>query len=135
MSIVIDASIALSWCFEDEASPQTDAIAERVADSGAVVPALFHLEIANVLMLAERRGRISAASLIQRLDLISQLPLETDTIAIARHIREILPLAREHGLAIYDATYLDVAARRGLPLATRDKALSRAAKEMGITVE
>ncbi|TCQ27582.1 PIN domain-containing protein [Rhizobium sp. PP-CC-3G-465] len=93
------------------------------------------MEIANVLLLAERRGRISAASLIQRLDLISQLPSETDTIVIARPISEILPLAREHGLTIYDATYLEIAARRGLPLATRDKALSRAAKAMGIIVE
>jgi predicted nucleic acid-binding protein len=127
MSIVIDASIALSWCFEDAASPQTDAIAERIIESGAVVPALFHLEIANVLLMAERRGRITRASLIQKLDLISQLRLETDSVAVAGHIQHILSLAREHGLTIYDATYLDIAARRGLPLATRDKALLRAA--------
>jgi predicted nucleic acid-binding protein len=64
MTIVIDASIALAWCFEDEASDETDAVAHDVIASGGLVRSLFHLEFANVLLHAERRGRISASEML-----------------------------------------------------------------------
>lgn len=134
MSIVIDASIALSWCFEDEASEETDRIGEEVATTGGLVPSLFHLEIGNALLQAERRGRITAASVTQRLELISQLPIEIDPQTAMRATREILALARAEKLTVYDAAYLELAARRGSALATRDQALATAAMKIGVPV-
>ena len=133
-ALVIDSSAALSWCFEDEASPGSDALFEQVRDQGAVVPGLWHLEVANVLLQAEKRGRITAADVAIRLELIAELPITTDDETIARAWREILALARAEGLTTYDATYLELAIRRGLPLVTRDEALIAAAKRSGVAV-
>ena len=117
-ALVIDSSAALSWCFEDEASPETDALFERVRDLGAVVPGLWHLEVANVLLQAEKRGRITAGDVTMRLDLTAALPITTDSETTARAWREILALARAQELTTYDASYLELAIRRGLPLQT-----------------
>ena len=133
-ALVIDSSAALSWCFEDEASPETDALFERVRDLGAVVPGLWHLEIANVLLQAEKRGRITGGDVTMRLDLIAALPITTDSETTARAWREILALARAQGLTTYDAAYLELAIRRGLPLQTKDEALIGAAKRCNVTV-
>lgn len=76
--VVLDCSVALSWCFEDEAAEETDALLERVRDEGAVVPALWHLELGNILLQAERRGRIHAADVTTRLALLGDLPILTD---------------------------------------------------------
>jgi predicted nucleic acid-binding protein len=133
-AVVIDSSIALSWCFEDEASPETDRLFERVRDDGAIVPGLWHLELANVLLQAERRGRITAKDVGVRLDLIADLPILTDPETTARAWREILTMARADRLTTYDATYLELAARRGLPLLTKDADLVRAAQRLGIQV-
>ena len=133
-ALVIDSSAALSWCFEDEASPETDALFERVRDLGAVVPGLWHLEVANVLLQAEKRGRITAGDVTMRLDLIAALPITTDSETTARAWREILALARAQGLTTYDAAYLKLAIRRGLPLQTKDEALIGAAKRCNVTV-
>ena len=107
---------------------------ERVRDLGAVVPGLWHLEVANVLLQAEKRGRITAGDVTMRLDLIAALPITTDSETTARAWREILALARAEGLTTYDATYLELAIRRGLPLVTRDEALIAAAKRSGVAV-
>jgi predicted nucleic acid-binding protein len=131
---VVDSSIALTWCFEDEASPETDRLFERVRDDGAVVPGLWHLEVANVLLQAERRGRISRADVARRLMLISDLPIATDHETTPRAWRETLSLARAENLTTYDAAYLELAERRGLPLMTRDNELGAAAKRLGVTV-
>ena len=128
VSVVIDSSMALTWCFEDEASPQTDALFERVRDDGAVVPALWHLELANVLLQAEKRGRIAPGDVATRLKLISELPIATDHEVAARARREVITLARAENLTAYDAAYLELAIRRSLPLSTRDDALFRAAR-------
>jgi len=134
VSVVIDSSVALTWCFEDEASPQTDALFERVRDDGAVVPALWHLELANVLLRAEKRGRIATGDVSTRLELIAELPIATDHEMAARAWREIMALARAEGLTAYDAVYLELAIRRGLPLSTKDDALISAAQRIGVAV-
>ena len=134
MSLVVDSSIALSWCFEDEASPETDALFERVRDHGAVVPALWHLVVGNVLLQAEKHSRITTGDVATRLELIAELPIATDHETARRGWREILTLARAQGLTTYDATYLELAIRRGLALATRADALHDAAKRMGVAV-
>lgn len=134
MTIVIDASIALSWCFEDEASDETDAVAADVINEGGLVPALFHLELANVLLQSEKRGRITAAAIAQRLDLISRMPIETDAKTTGRAWSDTLSLARAHKLTTYDAAYLEVASRTGSILATKDKALAAAAQACGVAL-
>jgi predicted nucleic acid-binding protein len=131
---VVDSSIALTWCFEDEASPETDRLFERVRDDGAVVPGLWHLEVANVLLQAERHGRIGRADVARRLMLISDLSIATDQETTPRAWRETLSLARAENLTAYDAAYLELAQRRGLPLMTRDNELGAAAKRLGVTV-
>ena len=133
-AVVIDSSIALSWCFEDEASPETDLLFERVRDEGAIVPGLWHLELGNVLLQAEKRGRITVKDVGVRLDLIADLPIVTDQETTARAWREILTMARADRLTTYDATYLELAVRRGLPLLTKDIALVRAARRLGVQV-
>ena len=133
-ALVIDSSAALSWCFEDEASPESDTLFQQVRDQGAVVPELWHLEVANVLLQAEKRGRITAGDVAIRLKLIAELPIATDTETTARAWREILALARAEGLTTYDAAYLELAIRRGLPLQTKDGALIGAAKRCSVTV-
>jgi predicted nucleic acid-binding protein len=133
-ALVIDSSAALSWCFEDEASPESDALFERVRDQGAFVPGLWHVEVANVLLQAEKRGRIAAGDVAMRLELIAELPITTDTETTARAWREILALARAEGLTTHDASYLELAIRRGLPLQTKDEALVAAAERSGVAV-
>src|SRR5262249_31989315 len=129
-----DSSIALSWCFEDEASPEMDVLFERVRDDGAIVPELWPLEVSNVLLQAERRGRISAGDMALRLELIAGLPVAIDPETAARAWREILVTARETGLSVYDAAYLELAVRRGLPLLTKDGELATAGRRLAVTV-
>lgn len=134
MSFVVDASIAVAWCFDDQSSPAVDALLDRVRDAGAIVPSLWHLELANVLLMAEKRGKISGADAAMRLELISTLPVTVDHATAARAWREILTLARTQKLTAYDAAYLELAVRRNCPLATRDKALKDAARHAGVHV-
>jgi predicted nucleic acid-binding protein len=129
---VLDCSIAVSWCFEDEASPATDALLERVRDEGALIPALWHLELGNVLLQAERRGRIEPSDVGLRLDLLMTLPILTDDGGTARALREVLTLARAEKLTTYDAAYLELAMRQGLPLATKDHLLIQAAHRVNV---
>lgn len=132
--IVIDASAALGWCFDDEATVEGEAALDRVRAGGARVPSLWHLELANVLRQAERRGRISEADATRRLELLAQLPIMADTETAHRAWGPTLALARAYTLTVYDAAYLELATRLGLPLASKDKELLKAASASGLTV-
>ena len=129
---VIDASLALTWCFDDQATPETDRLLDRVRDDGAVAPALWRLELANVLLQAEKRGRISAEDVEQRLRLIAQLPISIDSETNSRAWRDTIDLARSEGLTSYDAAYLELALRRRAPLMTLDRDLAIAARRRGL---
>lgn len=131
---VLDASIALAWCFDDESTSETNALIDRLRDYGAYVPSLWHLELTNVLLQAERRSRISAADIAVRLRLLGDLPIDTDVETHLRAMRETLALARAERLTAYDAAYLELAMRRGLPLASRDGDLRAAAARLGVVV-
>jgi len=131
---VVDASIALSWLLQDEHRPASDRLFEMVSDEGAVVPSLWRLEIANALQIAVRRNRITGAyrdATIQRLE---RLPIEVDSETDAQAWGTTLRLSDRHSLTVYDAAYLELALRRGVPLATRDRDLAKAALESGVTV-
>jgi predicted nucleic acid-binding protein len=131
---VVDNSIVMAWCFIDEANPYADSILECLSKREAVVPAIWPLEAGNVLAVAERKRRLDKASVTRFLELLGQLPLSYEAESANRMLRDILDLAREYGLSTYDASYLDLAMRLGLPLATRDEALLKAAKQAGVTL-
>ena len=131
-AFVLDCSVAVAWLFDDEATPATDSLLDRLKDSGAFVPSLWRLELGNVLSRAERHRRISVAQIAASLNLLDRLPIITDTETESRAFREILALARTENLTTYDAAYLELAMRRGLELATRDKALIRAARHVQV---
>ena len=131
-AFVLDCSVAVAWLFDDEATPETDALLDRLKDAGALVPGLWRLELGNVLTRAEREKRIPGSRIAAYLDLLDRLPITTDTETESRAFREILALAREQGLTTYDAAYLELAMRRGVGLATRDNALVRAARRVQV---
>ncbi len=129
---VIDASVTLAWCFDDEATPATQQLLENLATASAVVPALWHLEVANALVLSQRRLRLTSARANQFVELISGLPIITDVDSISRSLHAVRELAQHLRLTAYDASYLDVALRHGIPLATKDAELARAARERAV---
>jgi predicted nucleic acid-binding protein len=131
---VVDASIALTWCFEDEVTTETEAIGTRVDAEGAVVPGLWRLEVGNALLLAERRRRIDRHGVEERLALLSALPISIDAETDPRAWNDTILLARAERLTLYDATYLELAIRIDATLATLDRALKRAARHVGVAV-
>jgi predicted nucleic acid-binding protein len=130
--LVIDSSIALSWCFTDEQSDYTQSVLDALASQSAIVPYLWHLEIANVLLVGERRSRCTQADTVHWLAFLSALPITIDDETAARAWQETLHLARAHNLSAYDAAYLELAIRRGLSLATLDNKLKAAAVAVGV---
>jgi predicted nucleic acid-binding protein len=131
-AVVLDSSAALTWCFEDEVTAETEALLERVRTGGAVVPRLWHLEIVNALLVGERRGRLQFGRTATLLGLLASLPIVTDDETGGRAFGDTLHLARAHALTAYDASYLELALRRNLPLATLDDGLGRAAARSGV---
>jgi predicted nucleic acid-binding protein len=133
-ALVLDASLALSWFFDDEATTETDRLLDRVRTEGAIVPALWRLELGNVLLQAERRSRISAESIAERLTLVGRMPISVDPETTARAWRDILDIARSERLTACDAAYLELALRRRIPLLTLDQQLAAAARRRGCEV-
>ena len=132
MSVVIDSSITLAWFFEDERSVAADAVLKQVVESGAVVPTLWRLEVANALQMAIRRKRIDAAFRDATLMDLRALDIAVDAQTDAQAWANTLGMAERFQLTLYDAAYLELAKRLGLPLATLDKELRVAAKKLGI---
>jgi predicted nucleic acid-binding protein len=133
-ALVLDASVALAWCFADEATPAAWQVLERLDAGSAIAPSLMPVEVANVLALAERQGRITAARVSEFVDLIEGLPIEFDEETSARALRQVLDLARSARLTAYDTCYLELAMRRGLPLASKDVRLRDAATRLGVAL-
>lgn len=132
MPCVLDASIALAWCFEDEASSYADRIQESLTHDAALVPAIWALEVANALRVGERRRRLVGADVVRFVELMCALPIMVDNPLLPRDLGPVLNLARAHDLSIYDAAYIELAAREGLPLATQDSRLRAIAKRVGV---
>jgi predicted nucleic acid-binding protein len=129
---VLDASVAVAWCFDDESTPAAWALLDRLRAAPGHVPALWALEVGNILLGAERRRRITQARAVEVLGILGDLDIGVDPDLPGRAFRDVLPLARERRLTTYDATYLELAMRLGLPLATKDTALARAATALRI---
>jgi predicted nucleic acid-binding protein len=131
--VVIDASITASWCFDDEATDASRALLRSLPDRQVVVPVLWHAECANLLVTAQRRHRVSTERCAELLELLGGLPIETDD-ETDRIRGPVFRLAEAHQLTIYDAVYLELVSRRGIALATRDKALRRAAVAIDVAL-
>ena len=129
--LVVDASVVLAWLFDDEENSRADRALELLAEHGALVPHLWHLEIRNTLLVAERSGRLSAEGVKERLDALVDLPILTDE---GPNFQSAFELARVHQLSFYDALYLELAKRESAELATLDRELSQAAVAEGLPV-
>jgi predicted nucleic acid-binding protein len=133
-TLVIDCSLTMAWYFKDEATPYTNAVRDNLATERAVVPALWPLEVANVLLMAERRKRSNPTRATKWLRYLAALPIAVDEETHLRAFDPILNLARSHKLTTYDAAYLELAMRRRLPLASLDSDLKKAAQAVGVTI-
>lgn len=133
-TFVIDNSVVMSWCFEDESSNYADKVLEKLTQAGAVVPSIWPLEVVNVLLVAERKNRLSEADSIRFLTLISELPIILEEKQPKLMMEEILALARASNLSSYDASYLYLAMRKGIPIATVDTKLIEAAKRIDVPI-
>lgn len=131
MSLVLDSSATLAWIYGDETTDVIRAVFDEVADSGAVVPALWRLEVANSLTVALRRSRIDAEFRRAALADLAVLDISTDQHSESHAWAETLQLADRYRLTLYDAAYLELAQRRRLPLATVDRELDTAARAVG----
>lgn len=129
---VLDCSITMVWCFSDEKSRRAIQILDRLPEQVAHVPSLWELEVANTLLVAERKQRLTQADSLYFLELLFALPIERDQLPASFTFQNILPLAREHTLSSYDAAYLELAMRKNLPLATDDVSLKKAAARCGV---
>jgi predicted nucleic acid-binding protein len=131
MAVVPDVSAILALALDDEDAEFAESVITAIADDEAIVPSLFWFELRNVLVMAERRKRIAASRTTAFLSDLSLLPFRVDDLP-----REatVLDLARRRALTVYDATYLELAQRREVPLATLDHALMTAAKKEGVAL-
>lgn len=134
MSLVLDASLTLSWYFEDEATPETDAVLDRVVADGAMVPGLWRLEVANALQMAVQRKRCDASFRDRALAELACMAISIDAETNAFAWTTTLHLAERHGLSVYDAAYLELALRQRTVLATLDGPLRTASVAAGVEV-
>lgn len=130
---MLDASVALAWCFEDEANPTADRVERRVRSADRPhVPINWAYEVANAIIASERRRRLTSDSALRAMELLEDLPVSVDAPAVIHIWGAVVETARRFDLSTYDAAYLELAMRERLPLATLDRALQRAARAAGV---
>lgn len=132
--VVVDASTALAWCFPDETSGYADSVLVALEGTTMLVPSIWGLEVANALSVGERSKRIRRLEIGQFAALLNSLRIVQDLQAVGEYIGSLLPMTRDYGLSAYDAAYLELAVRRGAPLATLDLKLKKAAKRAGARI-
>ena len=131
---VVDNSVVMSWCFKDETNSYADAVLDRLTKVSAIVPLIWPLEVVNVLLSAERQKRLSKSASMRFLTLLSQLPIFVEYERPDKMMKDLLTLARTSNLSSYDASYLDLAMRKGVPIATLDKNLIEAASRVDVPI-
>ena len=134
VGVVVDASVALAWCFPDEAGDYADSVLVALEGRTMLVPAIWGLEIANAVLAGERSKRLRQPEIRRFTTLLEGLSLVQDVQPVCHHVSNVLPVAREYSLSAYDAAYLELSIRHGAPLATPDRKLRRAARKAGIEV-
>jgi predicted nucleic acid-binding protein len=132
MRSIVDCSVALAWVIPDEVTDHSRSILKTVSDKGAIVPSLWKIETANGLLVALRRGRINKQRLLWGISFYERLSIEVDPETLSGLWARTLNLAELNNLTVYDATYLELALRRRLPLATYDQDLRQAAATAGV---
>ncbi len=125
MPIVLDSSVALSWVLPDEFNPALDRLCDRLSDDVALVPPIWPLEIGNALLVAVKRGRLTTRDLHRLTTALRALPVEIETASTARSLDETLSLAQRYNSTTYDASYVELAQRRDVALATLDDRLRK----------
>ncbi len=133
-NFVVDNSVVMSWCFEDEKNQYADNVLDFLTDAVALVPPVWPLEVMNVLLVAERRKRLTEADSVRFIALLSQLPITVEYDSPKNFMKDLLAFARPNNLSSYDASYLDLSMRKGIPIATLDKQLSVAAKKVSVPI-
>jgi predicted nucleic acid-binding protein len=133
-NFVVDNSVVMTWCFSDETNKYSDAVLDSLNSSTAFVPSTWPLEVGNILLVAKRRKRLSEADSTRFIALIAELPIVIEQEEPERMKRDILALARKHKISTYDASYLDLAMRKGLPIASLDKDLRKAARRSRVAI-
>ena len=131
--LVVDCSATMAWFFGDERTSAATSVLAQVARDGAMMPAIWPIEVANVLALAERKGRTAPHDADQFLTELAALPITIEVVSLGEITRQCLLLARSHRLTTYDAMYLELAKRKSLPLCSKDRPLLQAAAAEGIT--
>lgn len=134
MTFVVDTSVAMAWCFEDEVTPYTEGVLDQLRLESAFVPSLWPVEMANILLAGERRGRLTAARRAAFLRSLGALPITVDQTTSCRVLGPVLDLARAQQLTAYDACYLDLAMQHAVPIATQDALLRAAASRVGVAI-
>ncbi len=134
MPFVLDNSVMMAWFFEDEDAPYADKVLELLDGDDAVVPAIWPFEIANVIVMAERRRRLLPADTLRLVELASGLPITVESMPLRYALGAVLDVGRLRSLTSYNAAYLELAMRRGLPLATLDERLATAARQAGVVL-
>lgn len=129
---VLDASVLPGWLFPDEVNTYTEAVLDRLRQTGAVVPEIWPLEITNVLLVGERRNRLTETQTVQFLRFLQSLPIRQAGGSSLAGMSSVLAVARQQNLSAYDASYLELAMREGLPLATEDDRLRASAQRVGV---
>ena len=129
---VLDGSVTLAWFFADEADAYADKVLASFPSAEAVVPGVWPLEVANAVIMAERRKRSTVAQASKWLGILGSLPVSIDGETASRAWGDVLNVARTYNLSSYDAAYLELAIRLGLPQATLEKALKAACANAGV---
>lgn len=129
---VLDCSVTMAWCFEDEADRYADRVLDALESVECMAPTLWLLEVSNVLLMAERRKRLKEADTLRFIELLKSLPVVVDDNTSLHELESILSVARDFGVTAYDAAYLELAMRQGVPLATCDRQLKEACKKSGV---
>jgi len=132
VQFALDSSVTLSWAFEDEVNAYSVAVRESLDVASAMVATVWPMEVANALLVAERRSRVTPTEAVQFLNDLALLPIQVDLEAANRNPLHLMSMARTFRLTSYDAAYLDLALRLGLPLATLDQPLRAAARSAGV---
>ena len=132
MSLIVDASITMAWCFEDEATPATEEVLDQVVESNALVPSVWRFEVGNALQMAIRRKRITEIFRDDALAKLLAMPITVDPETDAYVWTTALRLSERFGLTLYDAAYVELAQRRNLPLASLDQEMRAAASALNV---
>ncbi|MDQ2962009.1 MAG: type II toxin-antitoxin system VapC family toxin [Pseudomonadota bacterium] len=132
MAFVLDCSVTLAWLLPDESGGATDTLADELERTSAVAPAIWPYEVANALLVAQRRARIGNDDLVRVRRALAALPIEVEPVTSGHILSAVFDLGRRLDITSYDAAYVELAARRRLPLATLDERLRKACAALKI---